>query len=202
MKKIITTTLTLVTLFSSTAALAKTAGNYAELDLLYSSASHKYAASNIVASNYPKFDDSSIGVGASYKYALNFDKIFLAPGVFFDKIGTNAADKDLDTISLNHRYGVKLDLGYDITDKFAAYVTNGFATTIYQVDWKSIGQKKSGSKVAYFFGAGLAYSVADNVTMNAELNMTSFDVSTPSFGGINNAKTDLAVAKIGVAYHF
>ena len=78
------------------------------------------------------------------------------------------------------------------------------ASVGYKVNWDSVSRKTSGSKYGYFFGAGFAYHLMNNLTLNAEYNMQNLNVPTPNLGGntINNAKTNIGVAKIGVAYHF
>lgn len=202
MKKFITTTSTIATILLSSNALAKTSGSYAEIDLLGSYASHKYTRNDVVARNYSTFDDSAVGYGASYKYAFNFKNIFVAPGIFFDQIGTKATDKDGDNVSINNRCGFKIDAGYDFTDKFAAYFTNGLSVNKYEVNWKSVDEKKSGSKAAYFIGTGAIFHVTQDITTNVEYNFQRLNAATPTSGGINNARSDLHVMKIGVAYHF
>lgn len=201
MKKLILIT-SLAAIFTTSSALAKTEGNYFGVDLLRSSANQQYQHDGKVVTNYKKFDDSSYGIGTSYKYAFNFNKIFIAPGAFYEKLGIKSADQDKDTVSLNDRYGAKLDIGYDVTEKFAAYFTNGLSKTSYKVDWKSIGQKKSGSKADYFYGVGLGYKVSDNLVANLEYNRQSTVLDTPNLGGINQVKADLNVLKVGLAYNF
>jgi len=201
MKKLILLT-SLITIFTTSFALAKTEGNYLGIDLLQASADQRYLQNGKVANNYKEFDDSSYGIGTGYKYAFNFDKIFISPGVFFENLGTKAADKDGDNVLLNNRYGAKVDIGYDVSDKFSAYFTNGASNTSYKVDWKSVGRKKSGSKLDYFYGAGLAYKVSDKLVMNVEYNRQSTVLDTPNLGGINQVKADLNVIKVGLAYNF
>lgn len=201
MKKLILIT-TLVSSLLSAPALAKTEGNQVGIDIIRTSAQHRYANNSTVAANYRKFDDSSYGFGANYKYAVNFHDFFIAPGAFYESLGTKAKDQDNDTVSVNNRYGAKLDVGYDITDNFAAYVTGGYGSVGYKVDWKSANSKKSGREAGIFYGAGLAYNATKNVVLNLEYNIQSVDLKTPNLGGINKAKTDLGILKLGAAYRF
>lgn len=200
MKKLIL--LTTLASLASASAFAKTEGNQIGIDILRASAKHRYKAGSITASNYSQFDDSSIGVGVNYKYAINFENIFIAPGAFYEKIGTKSKDSDGDTVSVNNRYGAKLDIGYDLTNNFAAYLSTGYALIDGKVDWKSLGQKKSDRQGGIFYGVGLAYSATKNVVLGLEYNVQSVDLKTPNDGGINKAKTDLGVMKFGVAYRF
>ncbi len=203
MKKLLFTTF-FITFFSTSLSFAKTAGSYASIDLLRSSTNHKYARNNVVSSNYSKFSDSSIGIGVNYKYAFNVDRIFFAPEIFFEKIGIDAIDQDNDRVSINYRSGAKFNIGYDLNEKFGIYFTSGLSSVNYEVDWKSINRKKSGFEFAYLYGAGISYHLLDNITLGLEYNIQSNKLRTPSTGtnSINNAKTDLGVAKFSVAYHF
>ena len=171
-------------------AYAKTEGNYVGIDILRSSVQHKYQDTSI--------KDKSTGFGINYKYALNFDKIFLAPGVFAERLGAETTDDQNQTTSTNYRYGAKLDLGYDVTDNFAAYFTNGFANFNYKLD-DHAGYAESKSVIGYFYGAGLSYKILKNVTMNLEYNTQS-----PNFTNANGVKfkSDVRVAKVGVSYNF
>lgn len=202
MKKILSVA-AILAVFSTTSAFAKTEGSYLELDLLRSAAKNNYKFSNGTKSD--KFKDNSTNFGVSYKYAFNFNNLFVAPGVFFDNLSNSAKDSDGDKVNLNHRYGVKFDIGYDVTDKAAVYFTNGFASTAYKVDWgnSDLGVK-SGSKVGYFFGGGVLYHVASNVTVNFEYNVQSLNKLHTPYDNITGAKaeTKVSVAKVGVAYHF
>ena len=171
-------------------AYAKTEGNYVGIDILRSSVQHKYYDTTV--------KDKSTGFGANYKHAFNFNKIFLAPGAFAERIGTEVTDDQNETISTNYRYGAKLDLGYDVTDNFAAYFTNGFANLSHKLN-DHAGYTESKSVTSYFYGAGLSYKILKNVTMNLEYNTQS-----PNFTNAYGVKfkSDVRVAKIGVSYNF
>ncbi len=213
MKKLLITTSILATLVTSS-AFAKTEGNIVGVNLLRASATNEYQKTEATASNYASFKDSSTGAGVSYKYAFNFDQIFVAPGVFFDQLSLKAKDQDDDTVSASHRYGAKVDVGYDITDNFSAYVTGGLANMSYKVDWKSIDMKKSieevasskinisGSKTSALVGIGLSYKVSKDITLGFEYNSQTPTFKTPDNGGINEVKSKIRVAQIGVAYNF
>ncbi len=183
-------------------AFAKTEGSYIGLDLMRAQSKHHYANSGALSSNYPQFDASATGYGVNYKYALNFNDFFLAPNAFYEHIGTKANDKDHDSVSINNRYGAKLDFGYDASDNLALYLTAGLANTSYNVDWKSIHEKKSGSKSGVLAGLGVSYYPHKNIALNLEYNIQKLTLATPTDGSINQAKTTINVAKVEVSYHF
>ncbi len=191
--------------FFSSSAFAKTEGSYLGLDVLSSRASHKYSDGNsLTSSYYGTFKDNAIGYGVNYKYAFNYGNFFVAPGLFVEKIGTKSIDRDHDPVTIDNRYGAKIDFGYDITENFAAYLTAGIANVSYKVDWKSINKKNSDTQVAGLAGAGLLFHPHKNVTLSVEYNFQSLDLDAPkaSNGNITKVKTDINTAKIGVAYHF
>jgi opacity protein-like surface antigen len=217
MKKFIALAALLATLATSS-ALAKTEGNYVGIDVLRTSDKHKfkYDENNNGILNTAKFNGTaSSGIGINYKHAFNFNQIFLAPGVFFDKLGTNSQFYDAKLKS-NYRYGAKLDLGYDITDNFAVYFTNGLSNLNYSVsgntyefnektyqDDVSGSFKKSRSKLGYVYGAGLSYKIAQNLAVNFEYNAQSLTLKPKVGEGFDvKVASTIRVAKVGLLYNF
>jgi opacity protein-like surface antigen len=190
MKKLLLTT-ALITSITS-AALAKTEGSQVGLDLLRTSASHG-----------SEIKDSSIGFGVNFKYAMPLGNsgVFIAPGLFAEHLNNEAKDADSDPILVKNRFGAKVDVGYDVTDQFAIYVTGGVASTAYEVNWRSVGEKKSGRDLTPVYGLGLSYSATKNLVLNLEYNRQEIDSKTPDIDGFAY-KTELDVMKVGVAYRF
>lgn len=201
MKKLIQIISTIAVL-SSSQSFAQTQGNYIEVDISRNYSLNKYQISGNSVSNYKDFRNSGSGYGASYKYAFNRDKIFFAPGVFFDKLGLEAKDRNQNIISSDYRYGLKLEIGYDFSDKIAAYMTNGVANVDYKVDWRSVGKVKSGSKLGHFIGFGSIYKISGDVALNIEYNLQSLVFDTPDNSDINQVKSNISVIKVGASYGF
>jgi opacity protein-like surface antigen len=199
MKKFIAIT-SIVSTFVASSALAKTEGNFVELDILQAHSSNKYQI-NEKDTDTAKFKDSSLGFGVSYKHAFNLDKIFIAPGVFFDQLGTKARES-VDSVTAQYRYGAKLDIGYDFTEKFAAYLTNGISNVKYKINWNSVNGAESDSKLGYFIGFGSSYKVAKDVSVNLEYNMQSLLLDTPDRTGAVKLRSNIGVLKLGVSYNF
>jgi opacity protein-like surface antigen len=206
-KLLIATSLSAIILASP--AFAKTEGNYLGLDLVFTDAdgiNYEGSQSSRIQAN----DENSAGlsIGANYKYAFNINNFFIAPGVFFENSGTD--NKTLfgdlfvpeDIISINHRYGAKVDVGYDLTDNFAVYLTNGIAVINYTVDWNDDGST-SDNNTRYFYGAGIAYNLGKSFTINLEYNTTPQELTlkTPDTNTTINAKLS-SVAKLGISYRF
>ncbi len=202
--KIITTSFFLASAlaFASASVMAKTQGNNVNVNLTYNKSSHRYSSGNTISRNYPEFDNSKIGFGAAYKYSFNFNDIFISPGAFFDQIDTKAKDKDGDTVKINNRYGLRLDVGYDISDDLALYGFGGLANVKYKVDWASVGSKKSDRETSPLFGAGLIFYPSKDIALNIEYSHQSVDLNTPDNVGLNKTKTDISSIKIGFGYNF
>ncbi len=226
MKKFILIT-TLASVLSTSAAFAKTEGDYFGIDILRTSASTKSnsnAAADSALSQYYSHSskDSAVGFGINYKHAFNFDKFFVAPGIFLERLGTkssagfatDSSDGYNQSVSLNNRYGVKADFGYDITDKFSAYVPVGFNAVSYEMRTfdqnysEYVVSKKTGNKTGYFYGLGFSYALTDNFGINFEYNKLSklkltsaADVTVINSGTIV-ANTKVQIFKIGASYKF
>ena len=185
---------------STSAAFAKTEGNYAGVNLIRSATKSVYFDRSTTGS--VKFEDNhKVGVGADYKYAINFDGVFIAPGAFAEYNGARAKDVDGDQVKTKYRYGLKADIGYDITDSFAIYFTNGLAATNYKTDWRYSGNGgKSSTELGYFYGAGLVYTLNKDLSINLEYNQQTVDYKTHD--RTKKAETELSVANVGVSYHF
>lgn len=205
MKKLVTVS-SVIAIFAASSAFAKTEGSYVGVSLLSTKSQHQYKNSDgtsITAGG--KFSNtSSRGYGLDYKYAFNFNNVFVAPGVFFDKLGTSAGDNAGlgEPVEIKNRYGVKLDIGYDITDQIGVYFTNGFAKTRYTVDWTGggAGTKAGVTPLHYFTGIGALFHATKNITLNVEYNTQHISGQTPEFGVTVRSKID--VVKAGISYHF
>ncbi len=227
MKKFLLITTTVSILASS--AFAKTEGNYFGIDIIRTSAQEKSRSSeyNDTVGGPELFyshdkKQSSTGFGINYKHAFNFDKFFIAPGVFLEKLGTDTKtgyeySSNLyysQEIKLQNRYGVRADLGYDVTDKFSAYVPVGYNLVSYQISTNEYqspnyaASKKTGSEGSYFYGLGFSYVLTDNIGINAEYNRLS-QMKLKSASGVTLANSGTIVAdttvqifKIGASYKF
>ncbi len=199
---------------SSSFALAKTQGSYAGFSVHKASVEHMDQYRN-GGSYTNKYGANKAGLGFDYKYAFNFGKVFVAPGVFVERIGTkgidrNAVGNNVD-IKFNNRYGAKFDLGYDISDNTGLYFTNGLAHVQYKLshsdaDGAGTAQVLNEGETAYFYGFGLMSHVRDDVTLGFEYNTQSFNTATlyndTGFRPGERTKNKIDLYKFTVAYHF
>ncbi len=200
MKKIIAIA-ALTAALASSSAFAKTEGNYVGIDFLKTSVTNRYQSSGGKAADYEKFDNTSNGVGINYKHALNFNDVFIAPGVFFDRLGSEATDADGGTLSTQSRYGAKLDVGYDVNENFSAYVTNGLAHVKYNINLPN-NSTSTGAEISYFYGAGLSTKITKDLSLNVEYNTQTLSIATPVIDGADHIKSKINVAKLGLSYNF
>jgi opacity protein-like surface antigen len=182
---------TILMVLSSVPAMAKTEGNYVGLDLTNARVNYEGGSS--------VHDDKQTSFGANYKYAFNHNNFFVAPGVFFEDLNVKSEDNVGDNWNVNYRYGAKLDLGYDFTDKFAGFVNAGVANTNYKVHQKSISQKATDDDLSGVYGVGVKYSVSNNVDLGLGYDYSEIEVK----GADGSVKSpNVQVIKVGAAYKF
>jgi opacity protein-like surface antigen len=194
----------ILTSFTSN-VFAKTEGHYLGLNILQSNVKHEYEVDGTKVANYPKFDDSTVGFGVDYKYAINLNGIFIAPGVFYDHISTEAKDDDNDSVNTNFRYGIKADIGYDFTESLSAYFSVGAAVLNYEMDWQnSLGLKKSGNAISGIVGVGAKYEINENLALKAEFDYQNAEIEgvVADTGRRWDTQAQISTIKFGAAYKF
>ncbi len=204
-------------------ALAKTQGSYLGVDLIDSKATfieyYKTDSQPIESKDYRiHHSNSSYSGGIHYNYALNFGGFFISPGVLVEKNNLKVAgysDSDVDInsqrLQIRNRYGVKSDIGYDLTDKFSIYGTGGYSLISYRT--KNYGDAygevtgiKNGVTGSWFYGAGIKIDCDKTSSVNLEFNTQNFSAKTRTEGSDDNFvaryKSRLDVVKIGFSYRF
>ncbi len=174
-------------------AFAKTQGSYAQFNILHTTFFNQdfYGSVN---------EESDLGFGVEYKHAFNFNDFFIAPAAFYNRnnVYLNYSDRDGNSYAdkLNYSHGFKSDFGYDITDKFAIFITLGLAkiNVSTKADFGTNVDSSNGTEKAHTYGGGVKYSVSDN-----------FDIqfSYESLGYTNKniqRHFDPEVFKLGFAY--
>ena len=90
----------IIATLSASASYAKTEGGYVGVDISRYSVTDKYPS--------PEDTQVSPAFGINAKYAINFDKVFIAPGIFADFNNTDKKDIGFgysEKISVKNRYG-------------------------------------------------------------------------------------------------
>ena len=179
----------------------KTEGDYLGLGLVGVKASFTERYVNVITKRpvniYPSYSNKGLGLGVSYKHAFNFNKFFIAPGIFFDQLETrvNGANGDyyefqndhrsLLRLDLKNRYGLKTDFGYDLNNYLSPYLTVGYTmvnyrTQNYYYDFSSpdVSTIRNGSVKDFVYGAGLKINYNSDLALNIEYINQSFLAKT------------------------
>ena len=181
---------------SASSAFAKTEGNYFGVDIL----------NTRPTLSYDKVQGSSVkntfGAGLSYKHAFNFDGLFVAPGAFVERNNTKVDNSSLAHGSINNRYGVKADLGYDLNKDLAVYAVGGLSFLKYSITDSDGGKQASRGTPNFFYGVGISHEYSENVNFSLEYNTQTLEVKTRRLASVNKVKADINVIKAGVSYRF
>lgn len=185
---------------------AKTQGNFFEANFITSNVyiqNIKYFPT-IISKNRSTNTSSTHSFGLSYSYAINYNNFYIAPGLIFEK---NNAKNTLNRQSsqdhltwlygdsynlIKKRYGIKIDLGYDLNDNIAIFATIGEALNYYKnnnsnyrkysfdgkiysyIIPKTLDQNpfkiSSGKKHALFYGGGFRLKIKKNWYFVGEYN--------------------------------
>lgn len=207
---------------TATKSFANTSGHYAGINVLKASAKTKTSKdiSTFNSDTYfnSKSEDSSINFGFDYQYAINKNNFFVAPGLFYENLNTEAKVNDTrngwsQNLKLNNRYGLKLDVGYDVSKLFAIYVPLEYAITNYEFSThdytnnSSLRTKRTASDSSFFYGLGVAFAPSDKILVKLQYTRSELDLQSVSDVALVNtvrlkAKTNLDIIKLGFAYRF
>lgn len=207
--------------FIASSALAKTEGSYVGLDVIDSRVKfHEEYRSDLVSSGRGLTfqDNSNYGGGVNYKYAVNVNGLYFAPGVFFEvnnaelEGGQPSAAGVSQQLKIRNRYGAKVDFGADIADGISAYVTGGYVGIRYRTGNFSSNASpeatyayKNGVSGAWTFGGGLKFDITKAVSLNTEYTIQNFTAKTSTITAANfigEYKTRMDVIKVGLSYNF
>mgnify|MGYP000479326927 CR=1 FL=1 len=211
----------------STESYAATSGSYLGIDGIFSKTTFRQEYKNSLGNieqDSDSFKGSDLGFGLNYKYAINFDGLYLAPGIFIEKnnlktkksgIVLASGEDDSRSLEINYRSGIRVDIGYDITDYFAIYALAGYSQINYKTkdDYytsgnSTISQSNSGFAGGGFYGAGLKFDINDDFSINSEVNFQDFTAQTARnvrgdiLGRNSVFKAHLVITKVGIAYRF
>jgi opacity protein-like surface antigen len=210
MKKLLITAAIIGSLTSSLAN-AKTEGNYVGLNIIKTDMQATQNTYRGVSSNngFKLTPEDQISLGINYKRAFNFGGFFVAPGGFFEYSNISTKDGTGATYSaqynLDFRVGAKVDFGYDITDKFAAYANLGLVANGYSYDFKGNNGDSlelSDNAIAPSYGLGIKYALRDNLDINVQYEVSEFEMDVSGLGSTETQDFDLEIIKVGAAFKF
>ena len=211
MKKFLVASAIIATL--ATASASAKDGAYVGFDINTSNVENKFQnrinKMDPDNNNNIKADHDSIGFGLNAGYKIGFNQAFVAPELFFDYLNNSGkqsgyeldmASNKNDRFEINNRYGAKVNLGYNFTEKFNGFVNLGLANTRYAVNSESIKLSKGASKLAPIYGLGVAYNINDKWTTKLSYDRQKFNAGEVLEGYRNI--TTITVVKVGLAYNF
>lgn len=208
MKKITTLfVVTMGTMLFSCESFAKTEGHYVGLNIIKTDVKPKEYKSNSTGTltnsdAYNIKGEDKVSFGLSYKYAFNFDKFFLAPGVFYDHSKISMSDDYSQKWDLNYRYGFRVDAGYDFTNEFSAYALAGSAINNVGLS-NNTGFKDTANDSSLFYGLGIKYALSKKVTINLEYEQSDYDADLVFTNGTTASQNfDSSIIRLGVSYKF
>ena len=181
---------------------------YVGVDILQSDVKHRFynrVDGDDMDGNKTKSSSKNFGVNAGYK--MNFDKVFVAPEIFYDHFNSSAKDFDsndpqyaADRIEIDSRYGAKVNLGYNFCPKLSGFINAGMANVKHNVRWNSQGKSDGDSKLAMIYGLGLSYALNDNWSLRTSYDRQTFNIRYMENGLRDKVRLD--VVKFGVIYGF
>ena len=212
MKKYLTI---LLTLFFVTSEASAKDSFYVGVDGIWSHVRHKFKGQSDDYSllfedpNRPKVDADDLGIGSGLGYKFEHEKFYIAPEIFFDYFNNKAPAFNFPNWSnamiVRYRYGMKVNFGYNINEKFSALVNYGVALVDYDVHFKNMAQYGLPSSYgeqtsSQLYGAGLIYNI--NTNWAAKL---AYDHQTSNLRYIYrglNSKARIETTRLGLIYNF
>lgn len=195
----------LVIFLMSKDVMARTAGAYYGINLIrYNNEAGNYndsegnSLNNSVAKDISTEDQ--ISVGLNYKVAFNVLGLYVAPGVFYDFANVSEYDNSGQEWELNSRFGLRVDGGYDLTDKLAGYAFTGYASTNLSVNNSAGGSSEN--EIDPFYGLGVKYSVLGNIDVNFEYEFSGYKIGTVTGDVQAEQEFDSQVMRLGINFRY
>lgn len=208
----------------------KTQGHYIGFDMLHNKLSFYEKNSSPIDGVVeeqklrPSSSGYGVGFGLSYKYAINFNDFFIAPGIFLERTNThvngevgtyfnNPTTASNISLRVKGRYGVIVDVGYDVNKIISPYLVGGYSMVNYisengfnVIGYDSQSVLKKGTSGGFLYGAGMKINYDKRMSFNIEFNEQSFqtknDITPLNEGYTAVYDATLKTLKLGVLYNF
>ena len=199
-------------IISASAASAKN-GAYVGIDFLEARTKHIYKPMDSSAyftkdfASNTRDKSNGFGINAGYKFNIASSKAFVAPEIFYEYINNKAEDffagfdpgtSGLDTLTIKDRFGAKVNLGYEVNEKFSLFVNAGVTKVKYGVHFKN--KSAVTYETAMIYGLGASYNITNNVALKLSYDKQNFNAKYFYEGSRDTIR--LNVLKVGVAYNF
>jgi outer membrane autotransporter protein len=229
MKKKILFVLSLISIISSSTISHAKDGFFVGLDYNLSNARHNFRSSD---GNYQNASEdrssSGYGVSAGYQYGFgklidkSLEKLYIAPEIFYDKIGTTGhsqvclttgdqlAGYCRDKMEVNSRRGAKINLGYEVFDKTNFFVNTGISSVNwhqrflngYDTEVTKLTSLKGTDRGVVSYGFGVSYDLSDNFILRTSYDISKFRTGYRSENVPVRDVITLKILKIGLVYKF
>lgn len=186
-------------------------GPYFGGDLIYMDANFKYFDKDNQLDNVPigKFDDQAVGLSGFMGYKKNSYLFFFSPEIFYDylnlstkdyyKISDNLAN---NRIELRSRLGIKVNFGYDFSEKFSLYATYGYVSLNYINRYPAIDKSEGMSKLSDIYGFGIIYNLDEHWSIKSEFNRQISNLRYRINGPTASSELKLNTIKTGIVFNF
>lgn len=220
-KRIVISLISLFLALAASPALAKTEGNYFELSYIHSDLMTHFIHDDSLTSR--KYHDRSNSFGLRYGYAFNHNKFFLMPSLYYDhnNVVINEIDEDqvlpggVVNANLKGVYGIKVDFGYDINNKFSVFVNTSFGMARYAAGYHAhnYSQREDYNSETFGTGIGARYILNDDLSISASYeiyDMSSGNIADPvvnkdrfRFNSVDDLfPPELIIGRIAFSYNF
>lgn len=216
-----------ISLLSPQIALgSETKGHYFGLDYINMKLSMQeigYSSHSLippVSRGYSDVDSNNSGLGISYKYAFNFNRFFIAPGIFAEQnrlwSPTKSGENDGTWLNIRNRYGFMTNFGYDVNRYFSPYLSLGYILNSYEAQssvhfsgrsYNNVRRNKSITGAAGV-GFGTRVNLTENLGINAEYiyqqftTKTNIEVEGEPFFDKKDIRVRTDTIKVGLSYNF
>ncbi len=150
-------------------------------------------------------DGKAIGFGVNAGFKIGIDYAFIAPEIFYDQLNNSAKDffptyNPASKINVVNRFGMKMNMGYNIYDRLDFFVIAGIADVKYAMKFRTEQSSYAVYKLAPIYGLGLSCDLNDNLALKFTYDRQVFNAQY-LYEGLRD-KITLEVFKLGFAVNF
>lgn len=153
---------------------------------------------------FKKFhSDSNLDIGLFYKYNWNIKRAVVGVEFFYDYLNLENFFGNA-SINFKHRYGINLNLGYDVSKNLSVYGIVGCGLIKYKAidEGPNYYDKENNSKFRPLYGFGIGYAISTSWKVNLEYDIQTLKLDL--YDGISNYKfkNSLESLKFSIIYKF
>lgn len=152
-----------------------------------------------------KEDTNNVNYGLNAGFRLDCMQTLQSVELFYDNLSLSSSkfaspNSISDSIKLQNRYGAKINLGYEIAPSVIPFLTAGLTNISYKNNGTSDNINFSRHEITPVYGVGLLIDMAHGISLKLAYDYQRFNI--PSTQPDAKIKTNLGVARVGLAYNF